>query len=53
MVLHFYDAAAARQLTRRLVDGMPYGSYLIVSVGQLDGEVAERFSKEYSADLPP
>jgi SAM-dependent methyltransferase len=49
MTLHFYDAEAARQLTRRLVDGMPYGSYLIVSVGQLDGEVAAQFSQEYNA----
>jgi hypothetical protein len=50
MTLHFYDADTARQLTRRLSDGMPYGSYLIVSVGQLKGEIAGQFSRKYTAE---
>jgi hypothetical protein len=49
MTLHFYDAGTAAKLTRRLIEGVPYESYLILSVGQLEGERGTQFSKEYSA----
>lgn len=49
MTLHFYDADTARRLTRRVVDGLPYGSYLVMSVGQLDRAVAGQFSQQYTA----
>jgi hypothetical protein len=49
MTVHFYDADTARQLTRRLIDGMPYGSYLVLSAGQLEGELGEELSAQYRA----
>jgi hypothetical protein len=50
MTLHFREADTARRLCRSLIDGVPYGSYLIVSVGQLDGEIAGQFSQQYTAE---
>jgi hypothetical protein len=47
MALHFYDAGTARDLVRQYIDGLPYGSYLIVSVGSLEGETATQFSGQY------
>ena len=49
MTLHFFDADTARTLIAQYVAGLPYGSYLIVSVGQLEGEMGAQFSKQYSA----
>jgi hypothetical protein len=49
MTLHFFDAATAAAITRELVAGVPPGSYLIVSVGQLDGEIGQQFSGQYDA----
>ena len=49
MTQHFYDADRARHLTRQVINGLPYGSYLLMSVGQLDGEVAGQFSQQYTA----
>jgi hypothetical protein len=49
MTLHFFDAETARTLIAQYVAGLPYGSYLIVSVGQLEGELGAEFSKQYSA----
>lgn len=49
MTLHFYDADTARELVRQYVDGIPYGSYVVLSVGSLEGEMAEQFSHEYQA----
>jgi hypothetical protein len=49
MALHFYGADRGRQITARLVGAMPYGSYLIVSVGQLEGQAGTQFTKQYSA----
>ena len=31
------------------MDGLPNGSYLVVSAGQLEGEMGVKFSKQYSA----
>jgi hypothetical protein len=49
MALHFYDAETARELVRQYVNGLPFGSYLVVSVGQLEGETARQFSGQYRA----
>lgn len=49
MTLHFFDADTARALIAQYVAGLPYGSYLIVSVGQLEGEMGAELSKQYSA----
>jgi S-adenosyl methyltransferase len=49
MTLHFFDADTARFITGRLINGIPAGSYLIVSAGQLEGEMGEQFSRQYDA----
>jgi len=49
MTLHFFDPGTARAITQRLAAGIPPGSYLIVSVGQLDGEIGQQFTAEYGA----
>ena len=49
MALHFYDTEAARRITARFIDAIPYGSYLVCSVGQLEGEAGPQFSRQYSA----
>jgi hypothetical protein len=49
MALHFYDADKARQIVAGFIGGIPYGSYVILSVGQLEGAIGEQFTKEYSA----
>jgi SAM-dependent methyltransferase len=49
MTLHFFGAAAASAITRELIAGVPPGSYLIVSAGQLDGEIGQQFSDRYDA----
>jgi hypothetical protein len=49
MTLHFFGAAAASAITRELIAGVPPGSYLIVSAGQLDGDLGQQFSGQYSA----
>jgi hypothetical protein len=49
MALHFFDAATARAITGQLIAGIPAGSYLIVSTGQLDGDIGLQFTSEYTA----
>jgi len=49
MNLHFFSAETARTLVSQYVAGLPYGSCLIVSVGQLEGEMGTQFSKQYNA----
>jgi S-adenosyl methyltransferase len=49
MTLHFFNAETARTLVSRYVNGLPYGSYLIVSVGQLEGDAGTKFTDNYSA----
>jgi hypothetical protein len=49
MALHFFDAATARAITGQLIAGIPPGSYLIVSAGQLDGDTGHQFTSEYAA----
>ncbi|MGA2830862.1 MAG: SAM-dependent methyltransferase [Streptosporangiaceae bacterium] len=49
MTLHFYDREAARKITRRFINALPCGSFLILSVGQLEGGMGTQFSKQYRA----
>jgi hypothetical protein len=49
MTLHFYHAATARRIAAQFTGGLPYGSYVIVSAGQLEGEAGEQFTREYRA----
>jgi hypothetical protein len=49
MTLHFYDAATAPKIAAQFIGGIPYGSYVIVSVGQLEGDAGEQFTREYRA----
>jgi hypothetical protein len=47
MTLHFYNREAARRIAAGFIGGIPYGSYVIVSAGQLEGEAGEQFTREY------
>ena len=47
MILHFFDPAAARAITGRLIAGVADGSYLIVSVGHLDGRAGQQFTDRH------
>jgi SAM-dependent methyltransferase len=49
MALHFFDAPTARAITSQLIAGVPAGSFLIVSAGQLDGDTGHQFTSEYAA----
>jgi hypothetical protein len=49
MTLHFFEAAVAQAITAQLIAGIPPGSYLIVSVGQLDGDTGQHFTRQYAA----
>ncbi len=49
MTLHFYDAETARRIAAQFIGGIPDGSYVIISVGQLEGEAGEQFTAEYHA----
>jgi O-methyltransferase involved in polyketide biosynthesis len=48
-VLHFLDAAAAGQVARAFTRAIAPGSYVIISVGTGQAEVAEPFSAAYTA----
>jgi hypothetical protein len=49
MTLHFFNAAAASSITATLAGGLPPGSYLILSVGQLEAETGQQFTGQYQA----
>jgi hypothetical protein len=49
MTLHFYDAETARRIAAQFISGIPDGSYVIISAGQLEGEAGEQFTAEYRA----
>jgi hypothetical protein len=52
MTLHFLSAGTAGSVTGRLIAGVPDGSYLIISVGHLDGRAGRQFTSQYNpADL--
>jgi O-methyltransferase involved in polyketide biosynthesis len=48
-VLHFLDADAARQIAHAFTRAIAPGSYVIISVGTGQAEVAEPFSAAYTA----
>jgi hypothetical protein len=48
-VLHFLAADAAREVVRAFTDRIAPGSYVIISVGTGDRDIAERFSETYTA----
>ena len=41
MTLHFYEAQTARKIMAQVIDRIPYGSYVVLSVGQLEGDFGE------------
>ena len=49
MTLHFLCAETARAITGQLIAGVPDGSYLITSVGHLDGRAGRQFTSHYNA----
>ena len=49
MTLHFFDPATAQAITGQLAAGLPPGSYLIISVGQLEAETGQQFTGQYQA----
>jgi SAM-dependent methyltransferase len=46
-MLHFFDADAAQRIVAEITDAIAPGSYLIVSVVQADGDLAERGTAGY------
>lgn len=48
-ILHFSDAATARDIASVFIDAMAPGSYLIISVGSGDPTEGERFASAYTA----
>jgi hypothetical protein len=48
-VLHFVDAETARAVTATLTRALAPGSYLIISVARGNGEIAEHFTRSYTA----
>jgi len=49
MTLHFYEAQAARKIISLVIDRIPHGSYVVLSVGQLEGAFGEEFTRQYDA----
>ena len=49
MTLHSFPAGTARFITGRLINGIPPGSYLIISAGHLEGGTGEHFTRQYDA----
>jgi O-methyltransferase involved in polyketide biosynthesis len=49
MLLHFLDASAARALVRDYSALLVPGSYLVMTIGRGDGDVADRFFSTYNA----
>jgi O-methyltransferase involved in polyketide biosynthesis len=48
-VLHFLPAGTARDVVATFAERIAPGSYLIISVGSGQGDVADRFAKTYTA----
>ena len=51
MTLHFYEAQTARRIMVQVIDRIPYGSYVVLSIGQLEGHAGQEFTAEYLARL--
>jgi hypothetical protein len=49
MILHFFDAETARSICADFIEEVPPGSYLIVSVGHIDGAAGQQFIARYQA----
>ena len=49
MVLHFFDADAARRITAAVAGWLAPGSYLVISVGSGDDQTGGRLAREYAA----
>ncbi len=49
MVLHFFDAARAREVVSAYVSTLAPGSYVIISVGRGDDDIGERVTSAYDA----
>lgn len=49
MTLHFYDAQTTRKIMTQVIDRIPYGSYVVISVGELEGDPGAKFTREYDA----
>jgi hypothetical protein len=49
MTLHFYDTQTARRIAAQFIAGIPYGSYVIFSAGQLEGDAGQQFTRDYRA----
>jgi O-methyltransferase involved in polyketide biosynthesis len=51
LVLHFIDAETATRLAQQYKAALASGSYLIVTIGRGEGEVADRFNASYNAKI--
>jgi hypothetical protein len=49
MVLHFFDAQAARDLVRAYVDELAPGSYVILTVGRGEPAIGQQITRVYNA----
>lgn len=49
LVLHFLDAARAREVASAYVSALAPGSYVIISVGRGDGEIGQQVTSTYDA----
>ncbi len=49
MVLHFFDAVTAKEITAGFVNSLAPGSYLVLSVGCGDDETGKQLTGEYTA----
>jgi O-methyltransferase involved in polyketide biosynthesis len=51
LVLHFMDAETAASLARQYTAALAPGSYVIITIGRGDGEVADQFNAAYNAEI--
>jgi SAM-dependent methyltransferase len=49
LVLHFFDADAAREITAAFMRAVGPGSYVVISVGSADEETGRQLAEEYAA----
>ncbi len=49
LILHFFDADTAKDITSAFVNSLAPGSYLVLSVGSGDEETGKQLTSEYSA----
>lgn len=51
LVLHFIDAETAASVAQQYTAALAPGSYVIITIGRGDGEVADRFNSSYNAEI--